>query len=105
MAHAASKEKSISSALGWSAATHLRTVELIARPGRSARRLVDVVAARNPARRLGFGKAGCLERVRWSETRVEPEIIVSAPPMDYEMRPLTDKHLKEVLILNLRCFQ
>ena len=39
------------------------------------------------------------------QTRVEPEIIVSAPPMDYEMRPLTNKHLKDVLILNLRCFK
>ncbi|MCY7374591.1 MAG: hypothetical protein LH472_01285, partial [Pyrinomonadaceae bacterium] len=35
----------------------------------------------------------------------EPEIIVPAPPTDYEIRPLTDKHLKEVLILNLRCFK
>lgn len=37
--------------------------------------------------------------------RVEPEIIVSAPMMNYEIRPLTEKHLKEVLKLNLRCFK
>jgi len=35
----------------------------------------------------------------------EPEVIVSAPPTVYEIRPLTDKHLKEVLKLNLRCFK
>jgi ribosomal-protein-alanine N-acetyltransferase len=35
----------------------------------------------------------------------EPETIVSAPPTNYEIRPLTDKHLKEVLKLNLRCFK
>lgn len=34
----------------------------------------------------------------------EPEIIVPAPPTVYDIRPLTDKHLKEVLKLNLRCF-
>ncbi len=37
--------------------------------------------------------------------RVEPEIIVSAPMMAYEICPLTEKHLKEVLKLNLRCFK
>jgi [ribosomal protein S18]-alanine N-acetyltransferase len=37
--------------------------------------------------------------------RVEPEIIVSAPMTTYEIRPLTEKHLKEVLKLNLRCFK
>lgn len=36
---------------------------------------------------------------------VEPEIVVPAPPTDYEVRPLTAKHLKEVLRLNLRCFK
>jgi ribosomal-protein-alanine N-acetyltransferase len=35
----------------------------------------------------------------------EPEIIVSAAPTAYEIRPLTDKQLKEVLKLNLRCFK
>ncbi len=35
----------------------------------------------------------------------EPESIVPAPPTVYEIRPLTDKHLKEVLKLNLRCFK
>ena len=39
------------------------------------------------------------------QTRVEPEIIVPAPLTIYEIRPLTNKHLKEVLILNLRCFK
>jgi [ribosomal protein S18]-alanine N-acetyltransferase len=36
---------------------------------------------------------------------VEPEIIAPAAPTTYEIRPLTDKHLKEVLKLNLRCFK
>ena len=35
----------------------------------------------------------------------EPEIIVPAPPTVYEIRPLTEKHLTEVLKLNLRCFK
>ena len=35
----------------------------------------------------------------------EPEIIVPAPPTVYEIRPLTDKQLQEVLKLNLRCFK
>ena len=35
----------------------------------------------------------------------EPEVIVPAPLTAYEIRPLTDKHLKEVLKLNLRCFK
>lgn len=34
-----------------------------------------------------------------------PEIIVSAPMCDYEIRPLTDKQIKEVLLLNQRCFR
>ncbi len=38
-------------------------------------------------------------------TVFEPELIVSAPPTSYEIRLLTDKHLKEVLKLNLRCFK
>lgn len=36
---------------------------------------------------------------------VVPEIILPAPPTVYEIRPLTEKHLKEVLKLNLRCFK
>jgi ribosomal-protein-alanine N-acetyltransferase len=36
---------------------------------------------------------------------VEPEIIVPAPPTDYEIRPLMEKHIKEILRLNLRCFK
>jgi ribosomal-protein-alanine N-acetyltransferase len=35
----------------------------------------------------------------------EPEIIVPAPPSVYDIRPLTDKHVREVLKLNLRCFR
>ena len=35
----------------------------------------------------------------------EPEIIVAAPETTYEIRPLTDKHLNEVLQLNQRCFK
>ena len=35
----------------------------------------------------------------------EPEIIVPAPASVYEIRPLTEIHLKEVLKLNLRCFK
>ena len=38
-------------------------------------------------------------------TVVEPEVIVPAPPTVYEIHPLTDKQLKEVLKLNLRCFK
>ncbi len=33
------------------------------------------------------------------------EEIVPAPLTTYSIKPLTDKHLKEVLILNLRCFK
>ena len=33
------------------------------------------------------------------------EAIIPAPPTVYEIHPLTDKHLKEVLKLNLRCFK
>ena len=35
----------------------------------------------------------------------EPEIIAPAPPTVYEIHPLTDKQLKEVLKLNLCCFK
>ena len=36
----------------------------------------------------------------------ETDAIIPAPPdTTYEIRPLTDKHLKEVLELNQRCFQ
>jgi [ribosomal protein S18]-alanine N-acetyltransferase len=35
----------------------------------------------------------------------EPEIIVPAPPTTYEIRPLTNRQLKEVLLLNQRCFK
>ena len=34
-----------------------------------------------------------------------PETIKAAPVTDYEIRPLTDKHLTEVLLLNQRCFK
>ena len=34
-----------------------------------------------------------------------PEVIVPAPPTTYIIRLLTEKHLKEVLQLNLRCFK
>ena len=37
-------------------------------------------------------------------TVFEPEIVVPAPETVYEIRPLTEKQLKEVLKLNLRCF-
>ena len=36
---------------------------------------------------------------------VEPEIIVPAAPTSYEIHPLTEKNLKEVMRLNLRCFK
>lgn len=35
----------------------------------------------------------------------EPEILAAAPPTVYEIRPLTDRHQKEVTALNLRCFK
>src|SRR5678816_497235 len=35
----------------------------------------------------------------------ELEAIVPAPPTEYEIHPLTDKNLSEVLRLNLRCFR
>jgi ribosomal-protein-alanine N-acetyltransferase len=36
---------------------------------------------------------------------VEPEIIVPAAPTVYEIHTLTEKHLKEVMRVNLRCFK
>lgn len=36
---------------------------------------------------------------------VETEIIVPAPAATYEIHPLTEKHLKEVMRVNLRCFK
>lgn len=38
-------------------------------------------------------------------TVFEPEIIIPAPPTTYSIHPLTNKHLREVLNLNLRCFK
>ena len=35
----------------------------------------------------------------------EPEIVVPAPLTEYTIHPLTDKHLGEVLRLNVRCFR
>lgn len=35
----------------------------------------------------------------------EPEAVVPAAPTVYEIHPLTEKHLKEVMRLNLRCFK
>lgn len=35
----------------------------------------------------------------------EPETVVSAPPAEYSIKPLSDKYLKEVLKLNFRCFK
>lgn len=40
-----------------------------------------------------------------SQAVEETEIIVPAPPTVYEIHPLTLKHLKEVMRLNLRCFR
>ena len=37
-------------------------------------------------------------------TVYEPETIAPAPPNVYEIHPLTDKQIAEVLSLNLRCF-
>ena len=39
-----------------------------------------------------------------AQESIEPEIVSPAPKTTYDIRPLTDKHLKEVLALNLRCF-
>lgn len=38
-------------------------------------------------------------------TFVEPEMVVPAPMTTYEIRLLTDKHLKELLRLSFRCFK
>lgn len=38
-------------------------------------------------------------------TAFESEIIIPAPPSAYEIHPLTDTHLAEILKLNLRCFK
>ena len=35
----------------------------------------------------------------------EPEVVVPAPQTEYSVHPLTDKHLNEVLRLNVRCFR
>src|SRR4051812_19931422 len=35
----------------------------------------------------------------------EPEVVVPAPVARYEIKPLTDKQLAEVLRLNIRCFR
>src|SRR5947209_5335922 len=35
----------------------------------------------------------------------EPEIVVPAPPCEYTIKPLTMKHLPDVLRLNIRCFR
>jgi ribosomal-protein-alanine N-acetyltransferase len=35
----------------------------------------------------------------------EPEVIVPAPPTEYQIRPLTIEQLPEVLRLNIRCFR
>ncbi|HEY0460891.1 MAG TPA: ribosomal protein S18-alanine N-acetyltransferase [Pyrinomonadaceae bacterium] len=40
-----------------------------------------------------------------SDEVVEPELIVPAAPTTYEIHPLTEKHLKEVMRVNLRCFK
>lgn len=39
------------------------------------------------------------------EFAVEEKLVVTAPTTTYNIRPLTDKNLKEVLKLNLRCFK
>lgn len=36
---------------------------------------------------------------------VEPEVIVPAPPCEYDVKPLTRDQLPEVLRLNIRCFR
>ena len=35
----------------------------------------------------------------------EPQVVVPAPATEYSIHPLTDKHLNEVLRLNVRCFR
>lgn len=36
---------------------------------------------------------------------IEPETVVPAPVCEYEIKPLTNEHLPEVLRLNIRCFR
>lgn len=40
-----------------------------------------------------------------AQETLEPEIVVPAPATTYEIRPLTEKYIKIVLQLNLRCFK
>ena len=40
-----------------------------------------------------------------AQVEPEPETVVPAPPTTYEIHPLTEKHINEVLKLNLRCFK
>lgn len=40
-----------------------------------------------------------------AEFEEKPEIIIPAPPTIYSIHPLTKKNLKEILLLNLRCFK
>lgn len=40
-----------------------------------------------------------------TEVPAETETVVPAAPSDYLVKPLTNKHLKEVLRLNIRCFR
>ncbi len=40
-----------------------------------------------------------------AEFEDKPEIIIPAPPTIYSIHPLTKKNLKEILLLNLRCFK
>ena len=35
----------------------------------------------------------------------EPEVIIPAPPCEYDIHPLTLDHLQEALRLNIRCFR
>lgn len=39
------------------------------------------------------------------EVYVEPDVIVPAPPCEYDIKLLTRDHLPEVLRLNIRCFR
>ncbi|MGI8670469.1 MAG: ribosomal protein S18-alanine N-acetyltransferase [Aridibacter sp.] len=40
-----------------------------------------------------------------AEFEEKPEIIIPAPPTIYSIHPLTKKNLREILLLNLRCFK
>lgn len=48
-----------------------------------------------------------LQRIRefFVTSEIEPEAITPAPAMTYELRPLSGKQLKEVWLLNQRCFK